>query len=448
MQQTETHAPHTITAQSVANATEECDVLIIGGGPAGSTAAALLAERGSDVVMLEKDEHPRFHIGESLLPRNLAILERLGMREEVHAMGVFKPGAEFVSDETGERVCFPFAFAPDKRYTHSYQVKRAEFDAALFANARRKGARAFENIRVSAVEYKAGERAMVTALGADGVTRSYAPRFVLDASGRETFMASKLRNKNASKDNNTAAVFAHFRHVDRRDDEAEGYISIHLADDGWFWMIPLQGEIMSVGFVGTQAAFKKRTGTTEDFFLHRLRTSPTVHARMTQAERISEVTATGNYSYRASTACGEGYFLVGDAFAFIDPVFSSGVLLAMTGGELGAEVASAWLADPVAGRAVARKAERSLIRAMSNLSWLIYRINNPVLRNMFMNPVNTFGMRDGIISMLAGNLHRSGRAILPEAAFKTVYYVLTGLHRLGVPMPAGKAARVSQVVTK
>jgi flavin-dependent dehydrogenase len=414
---------------------EPCDVLVIGGGPAGSTAAALLAERGLDVVLLEKDAHPRFHIGESLLPRNLRILERLGIADRVAEIGVYKGGAEFVSDETGEAVAFPFVHSRVRGEDHAYQVRRSEFDSILFQAAGEKGARTAERTRVIDVAEGKDGRLIVSAAcldaAADAATiRKLAPRFVLDASGRDTFLSSRLGIKDSNKRNNTAAVFAHFRNVEARNGATRGYISVHLARDGWFWIIPLLGGVTSVGFVGNPSTFRQRSGSLPDFFANKLRESPTVRGRMAGAERIGDVMSAGNYSYRARRSWGDRWMMIGDAFAFIDPVFSSGVLLAMTSGELGAQTAATWLADPKQGAALARRTERATRRAMDRIGWMIYRINTPALRELFMAPSNRLGMRDAIIAMLAGNLQPDRRMILPILAFKSVYYVLSGLRRL------------------
>jgi flavin-dependent dehydrogenase len=422
------------------------DVVVVGGGPAGSTAATLLAKAGRRVILLEKEAHPRFHIGESLLPRNLDILQRLGILDEVRRIGVHKPGAEFVSDRTGRSCAFPFARALDRSRTHAWQVKRSEFDALLFANAARHGAVTIDNTRVTDIQFHgAGQRAVVTAHGTGHAPVEFRPRYVLDASGRDTFLAGRMRVKETNKYNNTAAMYAHFAGVEQRTAALGGYISIHLAEDGWFWLIPLPGNITSVGFVGNQAAWKGRHGSAKDLFLARIASSPTVAARLRHASIASDIYSTGNYSYRARQGHGDGFLMIGDAYGFVDPMFSTGVLMAMTAGELGAEAADAWLDDPVRGTRLAARTNRELARAMDRISWLIYRINDPVMRSLFMAPRNTLWMRDGIVNMLAGNLRGDLRATVPILSFKAVFHAFSALHRLGLG-PAMPEAAPSQAM--
>ncbi len=425
-------SPASSPSPAEASGAEPCDVLVSGGGPAGCTAAALLGGRGRDVMLLEQDAHPRFHIGESLLPRNLAILDRLGVRDAVRAVGVFKPGAEFVSDQDGRSVAFRFSLAIKGKDAHAYQVRRSEFDEILWRNAAGLGARCLDRMRVTGLGSGSDGRQRVTArCTRTGTARHFAPRYVLDASGRGTFLARRLGNKQADKHNNTAALYAHYTGVAARSPDTEGFITVHLAEDGWFWFIPLPDGVTSVGFVGDASSFRARGGqSTEQMLASRLAASPTAAARMRDAVRISAVTGTGNYSYKARRSWTENSCMIGDSFAFTDPVFSSGVLMAMTAGEMGAAAAHAWLDNPRRGTAMARRNERLLCGSMQRIGWLICRINTPELRSMMMAPRNTLRMRDGLVSLLAGNLHRDMRTMLPVLAFKAVYYAMVAVNRL------------------
>jgi flavin-dependent dehydrogenase len=409
-----------------------CDVLVIGGGPAGSTIAALLAQNGRDVVVLEKERFPRFHIGESLLPLNLPLFARLGLAEEVERIGVYKPGAEVVSDEHPRTTTFRFDRNPCLSVAYSYHVRRAEFDKLLLDNSRRLGATVLEGVRATAVELGTKGDHRVTALGPDGVSSVWVPRFLVDASGRDTLLLRHLGLKRVDKRNNTAAVFGHFRNVTRRSGSAEGMITMHLVQHGWFWMIPLPDEIMSVGLVGTGSFFKTRTADIGSFFARAVAASPSVAERMRNAEPVGPLVATANYSYASPRYAGDGYILVGDAAAFIDPLFSSGVMMAMSSAASAADVVHAWLDDRKSGERLMRVYECRLRRGLNSLSWLIYRINTPVLRDIFMSSFDLFNTRNGLLAILAGDFYKRQSLLSPLRRLQLVYAFLYLLSSIGV----------------
>ena len=175
---------------------QDCDVLVIGGGPAGTTIAPLLVEKGYRVVLLEKARHPRFHVGESLLPANMPLFERMGIAEEVKAIGMEKWGAEFISPQHGMAQTFHFADAWDKSQPYAYQVKRAEFDDVLIRNAAKKGVEVHECCKAKAIDFLPDNSgAVIRAQHDDGREQTWKARFVVDASGRDTFLANRFQIK-------------------------------------------------------------------------------------------------------------------------------------------------------------------------------------------------------------------------------------------------------------
>ncbi len=402
-----------------------CDVLVVGGGPGGSTIAALLAERGKRVVLVEKEKHPRFHIGESLLPLNLPLFEKLGVAHEIERIGMMKYGAEFVSQEHGRSTRVDFADAWDKRFPYAYQVRRSEFDHVLWRNAAAKGAEVIEECRVADVAFPPEGGALVTARDAGGCEHRWRARFLVDASGRDTVIASKLGLKRRNRRHNSAAIFGHFAGARRLPGRDAGNISIAWFEHGWFWFIPLADGTTSVGAVGRPAYFKSREGDLHSFFMDTIALCPEIAERLKEARLLGPVTATGNYSYRAQRMTGEDYILVGDAFAFIDPVFSTGVYLAMMSGFFGADAVETCLDRPREARRALRRFEREAGRGLRSFTWYIYRVRMPAIRNMLMAERPPRQVKAAVLSLLAGDVYGASPIGSRLKLFQAMYYALT-----------------------
>ena len=428
-------------ADGTSSAVLECDVLVIGGGPAGATIGALLAERGRDVVILEKAQHPRFHIGESLLPANGPLFDRLGVRGEVERIGMAKFGVEFVSPEHDHKSFVEFSQAWDKSMPSAWQVRRSEFDEILFRNATRKGARTLEGRRARQVAFDAaGATVQVEQEG--GGREIWRTRFVVDASGRDTLLANHFKCKRKNPRHNSSALYAHYTGVERLPGKLEGNITIFWFAHGWFWLIPLADGTTSIGAVCWPYYLKSRAKPVAEFFADTIVLCPPLAARLAEAELASEVHATGNYSYGSSQSSGDRYLLLGDAYAFIDPVFSSGVFLAMQSAFAGVEVVEATLDRPRAKASARRRFDRLMRHGPRQFSWFIFRVTNPTLREFFMDPGNPLRVKEALLSLLAGDIYGKTPIWPSIFAIKALYY-LVSIGNLGRTWRAWKRRRVN-----
>ena len=414
-----------VAAGSVIN---ETDVLVIGGGPGGTSAAITLSGRGQRVTLLEKAHHPRFHIGESLLPANLPLLERLGVLDQVRAIGMQKWGAEFVSRVHGRAETFEFADSWNRSLQFAYQVRRSEFDAILIRRAAQCGAQVIEGCRAREVESLPDGGVLVHAQHEDGRKESWRARYIVDASGRETFFGNRLQTKRRNPKHNSAAMFGHFKGAQRYPEaKRAGLISIYWFEHGWLWFIPLADGITSVGAVVWPYYMKARDCDVRAYLLATIAMCPPLAQRLEQAQLVNEVEATGNYSYECALSYGENFLMVGDAYAFIDPMFSTGVLLAMNSGIEGAETVDLCLREPARAAAALRRYQRIMQHGSREYSWFINRFTVPTMRNLFMAPRNTLRMKEAIMSLLAGDVFGNTPIWRSLRAFKALYYIASFL---------------------
>jgi FADH2-dependent halogenase len=380
------------------------DVAIIGGGPAGSTAATLLARAGRSVIVLEREKFPRFHIGESLLPYSMPTFERLGIRELLDRTFLHKHGAE-LNTACGERkVKFFFKNGFKLKHIQSYQVERAQFDNLLLDHAKNSGADVREETCVDHVEF-ASDEVILRTRTRDEPPQEVAARYLIDASGRHTVVGQHFKLKKSYPNLNKFSVFAHYDDVEREPGMDGSLTRMVRADDRWFWLIPLgEKNRMSIGMVMDTARFKQLRQSPEEALQSAIEEQPAIRGRMERASRVSPVYATGDYSYRNETLTGDRWLLAGDAAGFIDPVFSTGVFIAVASGEQAADVIDAVLDNPARRRRLFYRYEHGLNRVMN----LYLRFVNAWYTQEFVEvisfPTARFQLAGAINAVLAGNI--------------------------------------------
>ncbi|MFK8111639.1 MAG: NAD(P)/FAD-dependent oxidoreductase [Rubripirellula sp.] len=311
----------------------EYEVVVIGGGPAGGSAATVVAEAGFDTLLIEREPVPRFHVGESLMPEAYWALDRLGLNQRIQASGwQKKKSVQFVTHDGRESEPFFFRQHDDRPCSETWQVERSEFDKMLFDRAAEVGAECLDRTRLIDVKLdENGATKGVVLRDADGNDHQVKCRVVIDGTGQQAFMAGKLGLKEVNPDLKKAAIWTYYKDAVRGDGDHEGATIILNTEskDSWFWFIPLSRGITSIGCVADTDYLLKGRGKPEEVFFEELKKCPGLKPRLMNATRLGDIRTAKEFSYTTTQSAGDGWVLVGDAFGFIDPVYSSGVYFAL-----------------------------------------------------------------------------------------------------------------------
>lgn len=356
-------------------ATEE-QVAVIGGGPAGATAATLIAQAGHQVHLFERESFPRFHIGESLMPETYWTFRRLGILDKMKQSGFQRKfSVQFVTESGKESAPFFFRDSRDHECSQTWQVTRSEFDAMLLENAREHGVKTSIGSRVLDVLFEGDQAVGLKVQHPDGSKQEIRTKVIVDASGQSSLISNRLKLREPDPNLRKASIWTYFKGGQRDEGLNEGAtIVLHTEGKaGWFWYIPLAHDIVSVGVVSDlETLFGGELKDHEAIFYDQLEKCPGVKPRLENAQRCEGFRSTKDFSYHSKQVAGNGWVLVGDAFGFLDPIYSSGVFLALKSGEMAADAINEGFAKQDLSATQLSKWGPEFLQGMNRMKHLVY----------------------------------------------------------------------------